>query len=160
MIKRIFGAVFCFFVFAAQGLCITLNSIASNDNCVDFDTMTRLWCTVDYKHWAKNYASMISYDEVDFYLYLDEPHKKVYNEHKKEVYEVVSFDDKEIKFVNNFHQDKKTFIENYTIDRYTGRAKGKGTIRHDYGAWASLTYENRDFSSKGFCAPVDEIKKF
>ena len=57
--------------------------VATNvDNCVDFNNMKKLWCTVDYKHWAISYTDVINYDEVDFYLYLDEPHKKIYNENK------------------------------------------------------------------------------
>ena len=103
---------------------------------------------------------VINYDEVDFYIYLDEPHKKIYNENKEEMAEVVSYDDKEIKFVNKYHTNRRTYTENYTLDRYTGRAKGEGTIRHDYGKWASLTYENRDFYAKGQCAVVGEMKKF
>ncbi len=158
MFKKIFCIALCtlitcpVFAVAAAGI--------MNDGCGDFKNMTKLWCTVDYKHWAISYSNSIAYDEVDFYLYLDEPHKKIYNEQKEEMAEVVSYDDKEIKFVNKYHANKRTYIENYTLDRYTGRAKGKGTIRHDYGNWASLTYENRDFNAKGQCAVVDEIKKF
>lgn len=144
----------------APALCFAVNGFAPQEDCVDFSTMTRLWCTVDYKHWAVSYANQIGYSEVDFYLYLDEPHKKVYNENKEEMAEIISFEDKEIKFVNKYHSNKRTYTENYTLDRYTGRAKGKGTIRHDYGGWASLTYENRDFNAKGQCAVVDDLKKF
>ena len=163
MLKRFFSITLlllgvCTPVFSV----VTINSINTDneENCVDFLMMTRLWCTVDYKHWAISYTDMIDYDEVDFYLYLDEPHKKIYNENKEEVAEILSFEDKEIKFVNKYHQNKRTYVENYTLDRYTGRAKGEGTIRHDYGAWASLTYENRDFNAKGQCATMSEERKF
>ena len=163
MLKRFFSITLlllgvCTPVFSV----VTINSINADneENCVDFSKMTRLWCTVDYKHWAISYTDMIDYDEVDFYLYLDEPHKKIYNENKEEVAEILSFEDKEIKFVNKYHQNKRTYVENYTLDRYTGRAKGEGTIRHDYGAWASLTYENRDFNAKGQCATMSEERKF
>lgn len=163
MLKRFFSITLlllgvCTPVFSV----VTINSINTDneENCVDFSKMTRLWCTVDYKHWAISYTDMIDYDEVDFYLYLDESHKKIYNENKEEVAEILSFEDKEIKFVNKYHQNKRTYVENYTLDRYTGRAKGEGTIRHDYGAWASLTYENRDFNAKGQCATMSEERKF
>ena len=163
MLKRFFSITLlllgvCTPVFSV----VTINSINTDneENCVDFSKMTRLWCTVDYKHWEISYTDMIDYDEVDFYLYLDEPHKKIYNENKEEVAEILSFEDKEIKFVNKYHQNKRTYVENYTLDIYTGRAKGEGTIRHDYGAWASLTYENRDFNAKGQCATMSEERKF
>lgn len=155
MIKKIFTIALFFVslpVFAAVA--------ANKENCADFKNMTKLWCTVDYKHWAISYANSINYDEVDFYLYLDEPNHKVYNQNKEEVAEVVSYDDKEIKFINKYHVNKRTYVENYTLDRYTGRAKGKGTIRHDLGKLASITYENRDFNAKGQCAVVDEVRKF
>ena len=163
MLKRFFSITLLLF-----GVCtpvfsvVTINSINTDneENCVDFSKMTRLWCTVDYKHWAISYTDMIDYDEVDFYLYLDEPHKKIYNENKEEVAEILSFEDKEIKFVNKYHQNKRTYVENYTLDRYTGRAKGEGTITHAYGAWASLTYENRDFNAKGQWATMSEERKF
>ncbi len=147
-----------FFLIAPSFAVVAINN--ANGECSDFDKMKKLWCTVDYKHWAISYANSINYDEVDFYLYLDEPHKKIYNENKEEMAEIVSYDDKEIKFVNKYHANKRTYTENYTLNRYTGRAKGEGTIRHDYGAWASLTYENRDFSAKGQCAVIDNLQKF
>lgn len=160
MRKKFQALFFLLLLVSAPGLCLGASAFTSNDDCVDFSTMTRLWCTVDYKHWAKNYANIIDYTEVDFYLYLDEAHKKVYNEHKEEMAEVLAFEDKEIKFVNKYHANKRTYTENYTLDRYTGRAKGKGTIRHDYGGWASLTYENRDFNANGQCGVIDNSKKF
>lgn len=139
--------------------CLIHNSTFAINNCADFEHMKKLWCTVDYKHWAVSYANMINFDEVNFYLYLDEPHNKIYNQNKEEILEGVIFNDKEIKFVNKYHENKRTYIENYTLDRYTGKAKGEGTIRHD-NKWANLTYENRDFRAKGQCAVIEEGRKF
>ena len=158
MLKKLFCIAILTFISTPVFAVIATNK--AGDNCVDFNNMKKLWCTVDYKHWAISYTDVINYDEVDFYIYLDEPHKKIYNENKEEMAEVVSYDDKEIKFVNKYHANRRTYTENYTLDRYTGRAKGEGTIRHDYGKWASLTYENRDFYAKGQCAVVGEMKKF
>lgn len=126
----------------------------------DFAGMTKLWCTVDYKLWPTSYSNQVGYSEVDFYLYLDEPNKKIYDQYRHEMAQILDFNDKEIKFVNKYHQDKRTITENYTLNRYTGRAKGEGTIRHDYGGWASITYENKNFNAKGQCASVSEEKKF
>lgn len=140
-----------FFVLSAQAVDTTQPKFAR---------MTKLWCTVDYKHWAPNYADKVSFTEKNFYLYLDLLNKKVYDEQKQPVTKVVSFADKEIKFENVTHNDKRTYSVSYTLDRYTGRAKGKGTVRHDYGGWASMTYDNRNFVAKGYCGKVDDLRNF
>lgn len=147
-------------IFILLAILLSTLQVFANDGDLNFSKMKKLWCTVDYKHWAVNYSDNIGFTEREFYLYLDEKNKKVYNQNKEEMTRTIDFNEKDIKFENNFHADKRTYNVNYVLDRYTGRAKGKGTVRHDYKGWASITYENRDFEAKGQCALYSEERKF
>jgi len=125
----------------------------------DFSTMTKLWCTMNYKHWAIGYAQSVGFRDVNFYLYLDDKAGKLYDEQKREI-ENAEISEREIKYAENYHTEKKTYRDSYIIDRYTGKAKVTGTIRHDSGKWANFTYENRDFEGFGQCAKYSEVRKF
>ena len=126
----------------------------------DFSTMTPLSCQYTVYMKPINSNSGWTVDNIIKIFYLDVNNKNIYLENKSEVSTLKEFSESEIHFSTTDNGNKRTTIRNYNIDRYTGRIYVNGTIRHQYGALASLTYDNIDFSGKGFCKAGEKGPKF
>lgn len=94
-----------------------------------------------------------------YYFYLDNIEEKVFNGEKKPL-TVYEYNNQEIKFNDTAWQDKRTYNTDFVIDRYTGQMTLSGTIRHDYGNWATITHDNQDRTGIGVCEPQVNAQRF
>ena len=125
-----------------------------------FANMTPLACTYTVYQKPTNSNNGWTINDIVRVFYLDDKNSNVYTEDKEPVSIVNDYNDSEIKFTVSVIENKSTTIRHYRIDRYSGRVYVDGYTRHKYGALASLTYNNLDFSGKGFCEAGAKGKKF